>query len=161
MLCWPLQGMCYNGVCQPGNKLFEVKSVSPMGTIPANNTEFIFLRLFNAGTASAGVVALTDESGRSSPAAVTSAIVDQAPADPRDATGASKLTTAFAMMNTGSTDRVEAALFYRNNTPDHPPGLFNGMNVSVGLMTALLPAVTPTGSSAASATRVVTFVKGP
>lgn len=148
--------MCFNGVCQPGNKLFEVKSVSPVGTIPASNTEFVFLRLFNAGTASAGVVALVDESGRSTPAAVNNSIVEQAPADPRDPTGATPLTTAFAMMNTGSTDRVEAALFYRNNTPNHPPGLFNGMKVRAGLLACLLHRH---GLSAASATQVVTFVE--
>lgn len=122
-----LQGKCYDGTCQASDKLFEVKSISPSGTIPANNTEWIWLRLYTAGSAIGEVSTLASQDGLATPAAVNASIVATAPEDPR--TPGSAIGTALKMVNPLSTDRTEAAVWYRNNTPAHPPGLFNGMKV--------------------------------
>jgi len=146
------QGKCYNGICQPGAKISEVKSISPLG-IPANNTEWIWLRYTTTSpnAALAQFVNLAGEAGRTTvplgmTASVTNAVRDEAPEDPRSP--GSPLTSALLMIDPQGfappmvpvaepLDKVEAALYYRSNTPDHPPGIFNGMKVGGRALRAL------------------------
>jgi len=148
----PLQGQCYDGVCQPTSKVFEVKTVGPIltstyndpqwifnggmsGILPANNTQWYYHRLI--ATASGGIQTLSGEVNLTNPAVVNGSVVSTAPVDPR--TG-SPITTALRLIcpRLNSSDpvswaeRAEASVWYRNNTPNHPPGLFNGMKVSLG-----------------------------
>lgn len=125
-----LQGKCYDGTCQAESRTFEIKSITPPGTIPATNSEWFWGRLYTPGSVVGQIVPLAGESGRTvptSPANVTEAVVTEAPEDPR-APG-TQLTTALHMLNPTSSDRAEAQVWYRNNTPEHPPGVFNGMKV--------------------------------
>lgn len=150
------QGQCYDGVCQPTSKVIEVKTVGPIlsntwtnpqwifygmnGSLPANNTQWYYHRLI--GTASGGIQTLSGEVGLSSPAIVNGSIVSTAPVDPRTS---SPITTALRLINPRlnesdpviKTERAEASVWYRNNTPNHPPGLFNGMKVSCRALVAV------------------------
>jgi hypothetical protein len=124
-----LQGKCYNGVCQPGFKTYEVKNISANLTVLARYPfaqEWHWGRIFRAGFAVGQIVPLAGEVGRTSPANVTSAVVTGAPLDPR--TG-SPISTGLMMLNPTSSDRVEAQVWYTNATADHPAGVFNGMKV--------------------------------
>lgn len=143
-----MQGKCYNGICQPGAKIFDVKSISPVGTFPANNTEWIWLRYTTTSpnAALAQFVNLADEAGRTTvplgmTASVTNAVLTGAPEDPRSP--GCNLTSALLMINPQGfapptvpvaepLDKVEAALYFVNNTVDHPIGMFNGMKVRRG-----------------------------
>lgn len=123
-----LQGKCYDGTCQATSKLYEVKSISPAGTIPSNNSEWFWMRLYVAGSAVGEITTLSSQTSITTPAVVNGSVVSGAPEDPR--TPGTPLSTALKMLNPTSSDRVETGVWYRNNTPSHPPGLFNGMKVS-------------------------------
>jgi hypothetical protein len=137
-----LQGKCYDGICQAGTQLFEVKSVRKatdfLPTVPVNGTEWTWSRLgtVTADNGAVGqIVSLATEVGRTTPAAVTSAIVETAPADPRtpgaNVTSALLLVTPTGSSSAAAADQAEAQIWYRNNTQEHPIGLFNGMKVRV------------------------------
>jgi hypothetical protein len=120
-----LQGKCYDGTCQAGDKLFEVKSISPFG-IPANNSEWTWRR-FTAGSVGE-VTTLASQVDLATPATVNGSVVASAPEDPR--THGVAVGAALKIVAPVDGDKTEAAVWYRNNTPSHPPGLFNGMKVS-------------------------------
>jgi hypothetical protein len=120
------QGNCYDVVCQPRNRLFEVRSIATT-TFPANNSQWYYTKLASGATAT--FVALSVEVSAPS---VTTNITAQAPIDPRTGSPGSQHTTALKMYRQGA-GSVEATVVYRNNTANHPWGLFNGMKVSVAM----------------------------
>lgn len=128
------QGKCYNGVCQAGNKLYEINSVGPIlsaSALPTTNSQWFWNRLYRSGFAVGEIVPLAGEDTRTTgyPVTVDPSVSTGAPEDLR--TAGSQITTGLRMLNPGANyeDRVEAAVWYLNNTADHPVGLFNGMKV--------------------------------
>jgi hypothetical protein len=121
-----LQGKCYDGICQASVQLVEVKSIPPLGTFPDNNTQWVWLRL--TANAIGEVTTLASQSGVTQPGVVDGNIVTTAPEDPR--TPGSPIGSALKLA-TGLVEgeKAEATVVYRNNTPSHPLGLFNGMKV--------------------------------
>lgn len=129
-----LQGKCYDGTCQAGTQLFEVKSLRKatdiLPTVPVDGIEWTWHRLgdITSNNGAVGqIVSLASEAGRTDPGAVTSAIVDTAPADPR--TPGTNVNTALYLVTPTAAGQAEAQIWYRNNTPEQPLGLFNGMKV--------------------------------